>query len=122
MTANIAYKAGDSDTRPWGTWRVLDVGTRHIVKRIMVMPGKILSLQLHHHRDEHWVIVKGTAVVTVGELVVEKKENEAVFIPRETKHRIANNTEEPMEFIEIQTGDTLREDDIVRLEDSYGRA
>jgi mannose-6-phosphate isomerase-like protein (cupin superfamily) len=118
----MGYKPGDNDKRPWGTWQVLDVGTRHVVKRIMVEPGKILSLQLHHHRDEHWVIVKGTATVTVGELVIEKKENEMVFIPRETSHRIANNTNEPMEFIEIQTGDELREDDIVRLEDAYGRA
>ena len=115
------YKAGDSDKRPWGTWHVLDVGTRHAVKRIAVEPGKILSLQLHHHRDEHWIIVKGTATVTVGDKVVTKKENESVFIPRETAHRIANDTNAPMEFIEVQTGDELREDDIVRLEDAYGR-
>jgi len=117
----MSYKAGDRDTRPWGTWQVLDVGARHVVKRIMVEPGKILSLQLHHHRDEHWVIVKGIATVTVGGSVTEKKENETVFIPRETAHRIANNTGEPMEFVEIQTGEELREDDIVRLEDAYGR-
>jgi len=117
----MGYKPGDNDKRPWGTWQVLDVGTRHVVKRIVVQPGKILSLQLHHHRDEHWVIVKGTATVTLGKNVIEKKENEAVFIPRETAHRIANDTDAPLEFIEIQTGDELREDDIVRLEDAYGR-
>jgi mannose-6-phosphate isomerase-like protein (cupin superfamily) len=122
MEKTMSYKPGDSDKRPWGTWHVLDVGPRHAVKRIMVEPGKVLSLQLHHHRDEHWIIVKGVATVTVGESVVTKQENEAVFIPRETKHRIANDTEHPMEFIEVQTGDELREDDIVRLEDAYGRA
>ena len=118
----MSYKTGDSDKRPWGTWHVLDVGVRHAVKRIAVEPGKILSLQLHHHRDEHWIIVKGTATVTVGDKVITKKENESVFIPRETAHRIANDTNVPMEFIEVQTGDELREDDIVRLEDAYGRA
>ena len=117
----MQYKPGDNDTRPWGTWQVLDVGTKHVVKRIVVEPGKILSLQLHHHRDEHWIIVKGTATVTVGDSVVTKKENEAVFIPRKTAHRIANETDVPMEFIEVQTGDELREDDIVRLQDAYGR-
>src|SRR4051812_8249783 len=116
-----SYKPGDKDTRPWGTWQVLDVGARHVVKRIMVEPGKILSLQLHHHRDEHWIIVKGIATVTVGASVVIKRENEAVFIPRGTAHRIGNDTDMPVEFIEVQTGDDLREDDIVRLEDAYGR-
>lgn len=115
------YKPGDHDKRPWGTWQVLDVGARHVVKRIVVEPGKILSLQLHHHRDEHWIIVKGTATVTVGDKVLIKKENESIFIPRETAHRIANDTTAPMEFIEVQTGNELREDDIVRLEDAYGR-
>jgi mannose-1-phosphate guanylyltransferase/mannose-6-phosphate isomerase len=76
---------------------------------------------MHHHRDEHWIIVSGTATVTVGDQVTVKRENEAVFIPRETKHRIANETDAPMEFIEVQAGDDLREDDIVRLEDAYGR-
>jgi mannose-6-phosphate isomerase-like protein (cupin superfamily) len=117
----MGYKRGDKDTRPWGTWEVLDVDAHHAVKRVSVLPGKILSLQLHHHRDEHWIIVKGTATVTVGAQVFERKENEAVFIPRETRHRIANNTNGPLEFIEVQTGPELREDDIVRLEDAYGR-
>ena len=117
----IFYKTGDSETRPWVTWRVLDVGERHIVKRITVEPGKVLSLQLHHHRDEHWIIVRGTATVTVGDKVERKSENETVFIPCGMQHRIANDTPAPMEFIEIQTGDQLREDDIVRLEDAYGR-
>lgn len=117
----MTYKVGDNDKRPWGTWQVLDVGARHIVKRIVVEPGKVLSLQLHHHRDEHWIIVKGTAAVTVGREMMTREENESVFIPRETPHRIANETDETMEFIEVQTGDDLREDDIIRLQDAYGR-
>lgn len=117
----MTYKPGEKDTRPWGTWEVLDVGERHVVKRITVQPGKVLSLQLHHYRDEHWVIVKGTATVTLGSDTFEKNENETVFIPRETTHRIANNTDQPLEFIEIQTGGILSEGDIVRLEDAYGR-
>lgn len=122
MTANIEYKAGDSDTRPWGRWEVLDVGARHIVKRITVNPGHVLSLQYHHHRSEHWIIVRGTATVTLGDQVFDKAENENIYIPVGTHHRVANNTQEPMEFIEVQTGAILREDDIVRLEDSYGRS
>lgn len=117
----MPYRPGDNDTRPWGTWHVLDVGAAHVVKRIRVEPGKILSLQLHHHRDEHWIIVKGTATVTLGERLMTKAANEAVFIPRETAHRIANETDAPLEFIEVQTGGDLREDDIVRLQDAYGR-
>jgi len=120
MTNN--YKRGDKDNRPWGTWEVLDSGMGFCVKRIKVTPGNILSLQLHHHRSEHWIIVKGTAIVTLGEEKIEKKANESIYIPVETKHRIQNDTNEDMEFIEIQTGETLDENDIVRFEDSYGRA
>lgn len=116
------YKRGDHDTRPWGTWEVLDAGEGFCVKRICVTPGNILSLQLHHFRSEHWIIVKGEAVVTLGNDKIIKKANESVYIPAETKHRIQNDTKENMEFIEIQTGDNLDENDIVRLEDSYGRA
>mgnify|MGYP001097483452 CR=1 FL=1 len=115
------YKRGDKDTRPWGTWEVLDAGDGFCVKRICVTPGNILSLQLHHFRSEHWIIVRGEAVVTLGEEKLTKKANESVYIPAETKHRIQNNTNENMEFIEIQTGENLDENDIVRLEDSYGR-
>lgn len=115
------YKKGDKDTRPWGTWEVLDAGDGFCVKRICVTPGNILSLQLHHFRSEHWIIVRGEAVVTLGEEKLTKKANESVYIPAETKHRIQNNTNENMEFIEIQTGENLDENDIVRLEDSYGR-
>lgn len=116
------YKRGDHDTRPWGTWEVLDAEDNFCVKRICVTPGNILSLQLHHYRSEHWIIVKGEAVVTLGDEKIVRKANESVYIPAETKHRIQNDTAENMEFIEIQTGENLDENDIVRLEDKYGRA
>lgn len=115
------YKKGDKDTRPWGTWEVLDSGDGFCVKRICVTPGNILSLQLHHFRAEHWIIVKGEALVTLGEEKLIKRADESVYIPKETKHRIQNPTQEDMEFIEIQTGENLDENDIVRFEDTYGR-
>ena len=115
------YKRGDKDSRPWGTWEVLDVGDTFCVKRICVTKGNILSLQMHHFRCEHWIIVKGEAVVTLGEEKIVRKANESIYIPAETKHRIQNDTNEDMEFIEIQTGENLDENDIVRFEDMYGR-
>ncbi len=118
--ANL-YQKGDHDTRPWGTWEVLDGDDNFCVKRIMVKPQGKLSLQLHHHRGEHWIIVKGEAVVTLGEKLINVKADDAVYIPVETKHRIENKSSEPVEFIEIQTGDNLDENDIVRFEDIYGR-
>lgn len=116
------YARGQKDTRPWGTWEVLDAGDGYCVKKICVTPGNILSLQLHHYRAEHWIIVHGEALVTLGDDKIVKKANESVYIPAETKHRIQNNTQQDMEFIEIQTGENLDENDIVRFEDSYGRA
>lgn len=115
------YARGQKDTRPWGTWEVLDAGDGYCVKKICVTPGNILSLQLHHYRAEHWIIVRGEALVTLGDDKIVKKANESVYIPAETKHRIQNNTQQDMEFIEIQTGENLDENDIVRFEDSYGR-
>lgn len=115
------YVRGQKDTRPWGTWEVIDCGETFCVKRIKVTPGSKLSLQLHHHRAEHWIIVKGTALVTLGDEVLTKKTDEHVFIPVETKHRIENATDSDVEFIEVQAGDNLDENDIVRLEDVYGR-
>ena len=103
------------------TWEVIDCGETFCVKRIKVTPGSKLSLQLHHHRAEHWIIVKGTALVTLGDEVLTKKTDEHVFIPVETKHRIENATDSDVEFIEVQAGDNLDENDIVRLEDVYGR-
>ncbi len=108
--------------RPWGWYDSVDVGLRHQVKRITVKPGATLSLQMHHHRAEHWVVVSGTAEVTNGEEVMVLKENQSTFIPRGQVHRLANPGDEPLEIIEVQSGSYLGEDDIVRFEDSYGRS
>jgi mannose-1-phosphate guanylyltransferase/mannose-6-phosphate isomerase len=116
------YKKGEKDTRPWGNWEVVDCGKGFCVKRITVNPKGILSLQLHHFRAEHWIVVSGTATITLGEELITKKAGEAVYIPTETKHRIQNQTAENLVFIEIQTGENLDENDIVRYEDVYGRA
>ena len=116
------YMRGQHDTRPWGTWEVIDCGNAFCVKRIAVNPGGILSLQLHHERAEHWIMVRGTATVTLGDLTCEKQAGESVYIPVETKHRIQNDGTEPLEFIEVQVGQNLDENDIVRFEDKYGRA
>jgi mannose-6-phosphate isomerase-like protein (cupin superfamily) len=119
--AEVTYRRGDSDQRPWGRWEVLETGEGYAVKRITVDPGAILSLQLHHHREEHWVIVKGRARVTRGDEVLELARNDAVFIPVETAHRVENPGPGPLELIEVQIGERLDENDIVRLEDRYGR-
>jgi mannose-1-phosphate guanylyltransferase / mannose-6-phosphate isomerase len=107
--------------RPWGWYDSVDEGPRFKVKRIMVKPGASLSLQMHHHRAEHWIVVKGTAQVTVGERVILLSENESTFIPLGQKHRLANPGKVPLEIIEVQSGSYLGEDDIVRFEDTYGR-
>jgi mannose-6-phosphate isomerase-like protein (cupin superfamily) len=120
--AQVSYRRGDSDNRPWGRWEVLETGDGFAVKRITVNPGAILSLQLHHHREEHWVIVRGRARVTRGDEVFELARNQAVFIPLETAHRIENPGDDILEFVEVQVGDNLDENDIVRLEDRYGRS
>jgi mannose-6-phosphate isomerase-like protein (cupin superfamily) len=85
------YKRGEHDNRPWGTWEVIDCGKGFCVKRITVNPQGILSLQLHHFRSEHWIIVNGTATVTLGEDVIEKSAGEAVYIEKETKHRVLSH-------------------------------
>jgi len=117
----ILYQVGDHDTRPWGTWEVVAVGVNSIIKRITVLPDKLLSLQLHHHRNEHWIVTEGTAEITLGDRIFTAETNTAVYIEVEQKHRIANRTDKPLVVIEIQTGETLDENDIVRFEDSYGR-
>ena len=111
-----------TETRPWGSFTVLDEGDSFKVKRISVNPGHKLSLQYHHHRSEHWTVVQGEASVTLGENIKQLKVNESVYIPLKEKHALANEGEELMQLIEIQVGDYLGEDDIVRLEDRYGRA
>jgi len=107
--------------RPWGYYESIDAGERFQVKRIMVKPGEALSLQMHHHRAEHWVVVSGTARVTRGEEVKLLSENESTYIPVETKHRLENVGEVPLFLIEVQSGSYLGEDDIVRFEDRYHR-
>jgi len=108
--------------RPWGWYETLCIDTRFQVKRIMVKPGGILSLQSHVHRSEHWVVVAGTAEVTIGDNVQLVTENQSVYIPLGEKHRMANPGQLPMYLIEVQTGSYLGEDDIVRYEDIYNRS
>ncbi|KAF7598823.1 MAG: mannose-1-phosphate guanylyltransferase/mannose-6-phosphate isomerase [Candidatus Dactylopiibacterium carminicum] len=107
--------------RPWGWYDSIDTGPRFQVKRIVVNPGATLSLQMHHHRAEHWIVVSGTAEVTNGEQVLLLSENQSTYIPLGTVHRLANPGKLPLEIIEVQSGSYLGEDDIVRFEDSYGR-
>lgn len=107
--------------RPWGSYQSLDQGDRFQVKRIVVKQGGRLSLQLHHHRAEHWIIVRGTARVTVGDEVKVLHENESIYVPIGTRHRLENPGKIDLELIEVQTGSYLGEDDIVRVEDDYHR-
>ncbi|MDP9141323.1 MAG: mannose-1-phosphate guanylyltransferase/mannose-6-phosphate isomerase [Pseudomonadota bacterium] len=108
--------------RPWGTYESIGAGTRFQVKRIIVRPHRKLSLQQHHHRAEHWIVVKGTAQVTCGDQVYLLHENQSTYIPLGEKHRLENPGVIPLELIEVQSGPYLGEDDIVRFEDAYGRA
>lgn len=107
--------------RPWGVYDSIDRGDRFQVKRIVVKPGASLSLQMHHHRAEHWVVVSGTAEVTNGDNVMLLSENQSTYIPVGQVHRLSNPGKVPLEIIEVQSGSYLGEDDIVRLEDTYGR-
>ena len=108
--------------RPWGSYEGVDAGPRHQVKRIVVKPGEKLSLQMHHHRAEHWIVVKGTAKVTCGDKTLMLTEDQSTYIPLGTTHRLENPGKIPLELIEVQTGSYLGEDDIVRFEDDYGRS
>jgi mannose-1-phosphate guanylyltransferase/mannose-6-phosphate isomerase len=108
--------------RPWGWYDSIDNGPRHQVKRIMVKPGASLSLQMHHHRAEHWIVVSGTAEIVNGDKTILLTENQSTYIPLGQTHRLANPGKVPLEIIEVQSGSYLGEDDIVRFEDTYGRA
>jgi mannose-1-phosphate guanylyltransferase/mannose-6-phosphate isomerase len=108
--------------RPWGSYETIADGLRFQVKHIIVDPGETLSLQMHYHRAEHWVVVRGSAEVTVGEKVSILQENESTFIPAGTRHRLANPGKVPLELVEVQCGPYLGEDDILRFDDQYGRA
>ncbi|WP_246725350.1 cupin domain-containing protein, partial [Beijerinckia sp. L45] len=107
--------------RPWGYYQSIDNGARYQVKRIVVKPGAALSLQKHYHRAEHWIVVKGAAEVTRGNEIVLVHENESIYLPIGTIHRMANPGKINLELIEVQTGSYLGEDDIIRIEDVYNR-
>jgi mannose-1-phosphate guanylyltransferase len=107
--------------RPWGTYDSIDNGQRYQVKRINVKPGAKLSLQMHHHRAEHWIVVSGTAQITNGDKKYLLTENQSTYIPVGQIHALENPGKIPLELIEVQSGAYLDEDDIVRLEDHYGR-
>jgi mannose-1-phosphate guanylyltransferase/mannose-6-phosphate isomerase len=108
--------------RPWGSYQSVDNGDRHQVKRIIVKPGSRLSLQKHHHRSEHWIVVRGTALVTINDLVKTVHENESIYIPIGAVHRLENPGKILLQLIEVQTGSYFGEDDIIRLEDDYRRS
>jgi mannose-1-phosphate guanylyltransferase/mannose-6-phosphate isomerase len=108
--------------RPWGAYQSLDQGERYQVKRIVVKQGGRLSLQMHHHRAEHWVVVRGTARVTINDTVTLLHENESIYVPSGARHRLENPGKIDLELIEVQTGSYLGEDDIVRIEDDYNRS
>lgn len=118
------YRIGESDTRPWGLWEVLDTGYENdeefCIKRITVNPGGVLSLQSHQHRRENWTVVSGTLEVTRNDDIIVLQAGESIDIPQGAKHRMANRHQEPVVVKEIQRG-VCREDDIVRYEDIYGR-
>jgi mannose-1-phosphate guanylyltransferase/mannose-6-phosphate isomerase len=108
--------------RPWGFYESIEAGDRYQVKHLMVKPGASLSLQMHHHRAEHWVVVRGTARVILGNKEMLLSENESTYIPLGTPHRLENPGKVPLSIIEVQSGCYLGEDDIVRFDDIYGRA
>jgi mannose-1-phosphate guanylyltransferase len=107
--------------RPWGTYTILEQGERFKIKRIEVKPGESLSLQMHHHRSEHWIVVQGMAKVVNGDRVFLVGINESTYIPAGNKHRLENPGLLPLVMIEVQSGEYLGEEDIVRFEDNYGR-
>ncbi|MFD2207955.1 mannose-1-phosphate guanylyltransferase/mannose-6-phosphate isomerase [Kiloniella antarctica] len=121
VSGRESYLQARTIYRPWGSYRTLDTGNGYLVKRIVVKPGARLSLQYHHHRAEHWVVVSGTARVTSGENVYDLKQNQSTYLPLGTVHRLENQEKVPLVLIEVQTGEVLSEDDIVRLDDIYGR-
>jgi len=108
--------------RPWGHFTVLDAGERYKIKKILVHPGETLSLQMHFHRSEHWVVVRGTAQVTVGGKETLVHENESIYVPKGATHRVSNPGKVALEIIETQVGEYLGEDDIIRFNDVYGRS
>lgn len=111
----------EQSERPWGRYTVLEETNGYKIKRVEVKPGERLSLQMHHHRSEHWIVVSGTAQVTCGDREFVVSINESTFIPMGTRHRLENPGIIPLVLIEVQSGEYLGEDDIVRFEDDYNR-
>ncbi|NJN75898.1 MAG: cupin domain-containing protein [Synechococcaceae cyanobacterium RL_1_2] len=109
-------------TRPWGSFTTLEEGRGYKIKRIQVNPGQRLSLQMHHHRSEHWIILSGTAKVVCGEEELILHSNQSTYVPQCTRHRLENPGVIPLIIIEVQNGEYLEEDDIVRFQDDYARA
>ena len=110
-----------SELRPWGSFTILEEGRGYKIKRIEVKPGHRLSLQMHHHRSEHWIVVSGTARVTCGEAEVILSNNQSTYVPQCTTHRLENPGVIPLVLIEVQNGEYLGEDDIIRYQDDYAR-
>jgi len=119
--SNATKPQPDFEERPWGWWQVMGVGDGYKIKRIHVSPHSRLSLQTHEHRSEHWLVVRGLGMCTVGETQVLAGEGQCIDVPRGVAHRIANAQDEALILIEVQLGHYTGEDDIVRLEDDYGR-
>jgi len=111
-----------SDTRPWGSYTILEEGRGYKIKRIEVKPGHRLSLQMHHHRSEHWIVVSGTAKVTCGEAIEILGSNQSTYVPQCTPHRLENPGVINLVIIEVQNGEYLGEDDIIRFQDDYARS
>lgn len=117
----IRYDVGDHEDRPWGSWRVVDAAVCFVTKRVEVKPGHRLSLQFHHHRSEHWVIVAGNGEATIGNDRIPVAPGDYVAIPCGARHRIHNTGGAPLVFVEVQHGEILDENDITRLDDDYSR-
>ncbi|RCJ14777.1 mannose-6-phosphate isomerase [Nostoc sp. ATCC 43529] len=120
-TAISSKSIAATELRPWGAFTVLEEGRGYKIKRIEVKPGHRLSLQMHHHRSEHWIVVSGTARVTCGEQEVLLSNNESTYVPQCTAHRLENPGVIPLVLIEVQNGEYLGEDDIIRYQDDYAR-
>jgi mannose-6-phosphate isomerase-like protein (cupin superfamily) len=119
--AHESYATHRTVIRPWGSYTVLEEGPCFKIKRITVKAGAALSLQKHTRRSEHWVVVEGTAKIVIGDKTCLLQTNESTFVPMHTPHRLSNPSDKPLVIIEVQTGEYLGEDDIIRFEDTYGR-
>lgn len=122
LSASAVKSIAATELRPWGSFTILEEGIGYKIKRIEVKPGHRLSLQMHHHRSEHWIVVSGTARVTCGGEELTLNSNQSTYVPQCTAHRLENPGVIPLILIEVQNGEYLGEDDIVRFQDDYSRA